>query len=105
MTDNFTSAPTFLKDDPNKIARGLWGCVEMDAASRGFSYSDYLWFHKKVGCKSVPLLEISYMLVCDILDYEVEVAQSKPPCDNEELQELRNDVLTLKAKAKNELRT
>lgn len=51
----------------------IYATVEMDAASRDFSYQEYLRFHKATECRGVPVSEPAYLMVCDILNIEIDL--------------------------------
>jgi hypothetical protein len=51
----------------------IYSTVEMSSASRDFSYQDYLNFHKASGCVGGALSEPAYLMVCDILNIEIEL--------------------------------
>lgn len=57
-------------------ANSIWGCVEMDAASRDFDYAEYLNYHYKTGCKGGVLSEEGYYLVTDILFASIDAEAS-----------------------------
>jgi hypothetical protein len=50
----------------------IWGCVEMDAASRDFKYNQYLQFHNDTGCSGKALSESNYQKIIDILNSDIE---------------------------------
>lgn len=54
------------------VIPSIWGCVEMDAASRDFDYQNYLDFHKRTGCKGAVLSSGNYYRVQQILRISME---------------------------------
>jgi hypothetical protein len=58
-------------------APSVWGCVEMDAASRDFDHANYLNFHERSGCKGAPLSAAGYALVRMVLNDSIEASMQE----------------------------
>ena len=59
------------------LKTSIYLSVEMDAASRGFDYENYLYLHKAVECYNKVISRESYKLVDEILNLEIAADYTK----------------------------
>jgi hypothetical protein len=55
-----------------KIVPNFWGCVEVDAISRDFDYSNYKYWHSLTQCKGALLCEEAYCLLQEAFHIQME---------------------------------